>query len=116
MHPVVIPFLSVLYVNISVRFIVFHYESLRAEGWPYRPFALMFEIMQLNCHKSKCVSSNLVNEIFQETSGQLALLQEPHCYRVRPTSLGRSLKVITGGGDCPRTAIAVTKDIPIWFS
>ena len=75
----------------------------------------MLEFLQLNGHKSKCVSMTLINELLRETAGQVMLLQEPYCYKDRPACLGRSLQIVTGSGAPPRPAIAATRDVPLWF-
>ena len=76
---------------------------------------MMIKVMQLNGHKSKSVSANLVNELFCDGPMQVALLQEPYCYKGRPACLGRSLQIMYGGGEYPRTAIAATRSTPLWY-
>ena len=73
------------------------------------------KVMQLNAHKSMSASSNLINELFEDEGRQIALLQEPYCYKNRPSCLGRSLQILYGAGDTPRMAIVATKDVPLWF-
>ena len=75
----------------------------------------MFDILQLNGHKSKSVSANLVNSLFTEKGRQIGLLQEPYCFKGKPACLGRSLQIFSGGGDPPRAAIVATRGAPLWF-
>ena len=40
--------------------------------------------LQLNCHKSKAATANLVNDLLLDA--QIALIQEPHVVKGKPVS------------------------------
>ena len=72
------------------------------------------KFLQLNCHKSKAVTSNLNNALLRDVS--VALLQEPHTYKDEIVGLG-SYNVMHGAslGTRPRAAIVTPRHINAWF-
>ena len=72
---------------------------------------------QINLNKCEVAQANLMVELMDKDKQFICLIQEPHFYRLKPSSINRrNMQVMHGKGTakhCPRAMIVASKDLKL---